>query len=117
MGFRNGCYAKVWKIERPEGKKYASVSLSVSRKRREGEGYETIFSDYVMFTGNALQSIDQLHTGDRIRLMDVDVNNAYKKDTKEKRYFFFVSEWEPADSRANQSPTDPAPTDDGDIPF
>lgn len=78
MGFRQGAYAKVWKIKRESGKKYTDVQISTSKKDKDGN-YNTDFSSWVRFIGKAHEDVAKLNDGDRIKLGEVEVTNSYDK--------------------------------------
>lgn len=94
MGFHNGAYAKVWKIE--VFQKYSKVNLSTSIKGKDTGKYETDFSAFVSFVGDAHKSILSLNEGDRIKLVSTDVTTNIKKQTGEKFTNYTLFEWEPA---------------------
>ena len=116
MGFTNGSFAKVWSIELPKDKKFANVNLSISRKRKDADGYETTFSGFVSFVGDAYKKIGKLKEKDRIKILATDVDSSYNKEKKESKYFFKVFDWEPANTSSTTQNTHPSDSDD-DIPF
>ena len=91
MGFRQGSFAKVWSLDRNE--KYSVGNLTISRKKQDGEGYETEFQDgYVRFVGNAheaLKGLDIPKSGLSIKIASCDVTNRYDPE-KKKVYTNFV---------------------------
>ena len=80
MGFRKDAYAKVWKLEKPEGKNYFNAQISINRKK--DDGYETEFSSFVRLVGEASKKAESLNVEDNliIKLGDVDVTNNYVKE-------------------------------------
>jgi hypothetical protein len=80
MGFRTGSYAKIWKIDRKE--KYSDVQLSISKKNKQTDQYETEFSSTVRFIASANDDLRNITEGDRIKLGDCDVTNSFDKETK-----------------------------------
>lgn len=80
MGFRSGSYATVWEID-PRSDSWTKGRISISRKNKQTDEYETDFSGYVSFVGtNAASKAAKLKVKDRIRIGDVDVNNRYDKE-------------------------------------
>lgn len=104
MGFHNGAYATVWSVE--DKGRYSLVQLSISDKNRDGE-YETSWSSYVTFAGGkctAHQMVKDLglKRGDRIRITSTDERSTYNKETKEKRFYHTVFEFEPVENNGGQ---------------
>lgn len=102
-----GGYAKMWSIK--FNQKYADVRISISRKNKQTNEYETEFARYVRFIGHAYQRLCNIYptlnfvqttnqNGDviceapknnggkanppTIRLRNVDVTNKYDKEKK-----------------------------------
>ena len=88
MGFRTGAYATVWEIRQGNGN-YAEARLSISKKNKETDSYETDFSGYVRLVGEAYQKAGNITERDRIRIDACDVTTYYKKD-KNVTYTNFV---------------------------
>ncbi len=114
MGFRNDAYAKIWKIAKPDGKKYAEVELSISRKNKETGQYETTFSSkFVRFLGTAYTKIDSICEGDRIKISSCDVESWYNKESGKGGFTFLVFGFEPANAGEQSSTkSDPKPADE-----
>ena len=117
MGFRNGAYATVWEVK-PISATCTQVKLTISKKARDGSGYETDFSGYVRFVGtNAASSAAKLHEKDRIKLGDTDVTTYWQAEKKvtytNYACFSFESANANGQSRSNAAPT-PA-VDEGEI--
>lgn len=81
MGFRNGAYATIWEVKQGKGN-YTDVRLSISKKNKQTEQYETDFSGFVRFIGTAHQKASSLKEKDRIKLGDCEVTNSYDKEKK-----------------------------------
>lgn len=115
MGFRNGAWAKIWDIKIAENGKSASVKISISKKDEETGTYKQTFGQFVRFAGDALKKVKSLNAGTRVKLVSVDVENKYDKETKVTTYYHTVWDIQPASgsTAAQSSQTD----DDGDIPF
>ena len=105
MGFCNGSYAKIWKIEHKSGT-WARVNLSVSIKDRDTGEYTTEFSGFVDFFGTAnVQHLSRHKEGDRIQLERVDVRTP-KDETTGKYYTNYIC-WsfkEPDESPGGKQP-------------
>lgn len=104
MGFHNGVYATVWSVEDKGG--YMKVQLSISEKNRTTGEYETIWGDYVNFSGGKCAAYQKakdfgLKRGDRVRILSADQRNRYDKDAKTKYYNTAVFDFEMADSANN----------------
>lgn len=82
MGFRQGAYAKVWNIE--DKGNYSVGQVSISRKNKETNAYETEFQDgFVRFVGTAHNEIKGLQipeNGLSIKISSCDCTNHYDKE-------------------------------------
>jgi hypothetical protein len=105
------------------------VQLSTSRKNKKTNKYETDFSGYVAFVGDAYESAKTLKAKDRIKITSCDVSTSYNKEKKVQYTNFTVFSFEKQDGSASES-TKSAPTqtkktafsdeddvDDSDVPF
>lgn len=80
MGFRKDSYATVWSVESVSDT-MTKARISISRKNRNTNEYETDFSGFVSFIGSAVATKAlALKERDRIKLGDVDVSNKYDKE-------------------------------------
>lgn len=109
MGFRNGAYATVWETK-PGNGNWTDVRLSISRKNRDGE-YETDFSGFVRFIGDAHTGAAYLGEKSRIKIGECDVTNRYDKEKKVTYTNFAVFSFEDADG-GNAATQPPASTDE-----
>ena len=80
MGFRVGNFAKIWSYENKGN--YSTCRLSISRKNKNTNAYETEFSDgYVKLVGNAHADIQKVHVDEKkgynIKITACDVTNVY----------------------------------------
>lgn len=110
MGFRNGAYATVWETK-PGSGNWTDVRISISRKNRNGE-YETDFSGFVRFIGDAHTGAAYLVERSRIKIGECDVTNRYDKEKKVTYTNFAVFSFEDADG--NNTATTPPTSTDGD---
>lgn len=86
--FSNGSYASIWSVNKGKGN-YYDVRISTSRKRKDTGNYETDFSGFVRFCGEAGNQIASLEGKDggnrpitRVRLGNVGVTNTYDREKK-----------------------------------
>lgn len=126
MGFRTGAYGTVWTVE--DKGNYSNVKLTTSRKDKDGN-YQTDFSGFVRFIGEAHKVADQLKEKDRIKIGDVDVTQTYNKETQKTYTNFALFTFEMADGvkktdppakkeSPKKAPTKPVdPDSDEDLPF
>lgn len=92
MGFHIGSYATVWSVE--DKGKFSNVNLSTSRKNKQSGNYETDFSDYVSFVGDAHKDASRLKARDRIKITGCDTTNRYDKERGQKFYNHTVFSFE-----------------------
>lgn len=107
MGFRNGAYATIWEVKAGKGN-YSDVRLSISKKNKQTDQYETDFSGFVRFIGTAHQNAGSLKEKDRVKIGDCEVTNSYDKEKKVTYTNFAVFSFE--DANGNSS-TQTKPTD------
>lgn len=79
MGFRNDCYAKVWEVKQ-RAEKYTDAKISVSKKNKQTEQYETEFSGVVRFIGDAHKKAFDLIENSKIKVLNCDTTNKYSKE-------------------------------------
>lgn len=113
MGFRTGAYATIWEVKNGNGN-YTDVRLSISKKNKQTNEYETDFSGFVRFIGTAHQKATSLKERDRIKIGDCEVTNNYNKEKNVTYTNFAVFSFEDANSGGNannnqntQSKSDP----------
>ena len=116
--FSTGSYATVWKVE--DKGNYSVVSMSTSKKNKDGN-YETDFSSQIVrFLGTAHKQASTLKERDRIKLGNCGVTITKSDDY---RYFtnFLVFSFEAQDGGKNKTstPVTAAATSDSeeDLPF
>lgn len=109
MGFRTGAYATIWEVKQGKGN-YSDVRLSISKKNKQTNEYETDFSGFVRFVGTAHQSAGKLKEKDRIKLGDCEVTNSYDKEKKVTYTNFAVFSFEDANGGSNNTQSKPADT-------
>lgn len=123
MGFRNGAYAKVWSVEKVSDTN-TKLRISISRKNKQTNEYETDFQGFVSCVGSAAaKSALQLREGDRIKLGDTDVRTRYDKDKSVTytNFTLFSFETEGSEAPKKQAPDEVDPSegfnDDRALPF
>lgn len=94
MGFRQadsegrGGFARVWSIENKGN--YTTAKLSTSKKRKDGDGYETDFQDgFVRFIGSAHDKINKVVIGEKgitIQITSCEVTSSPYNSEKKKCY-------------------------------
>lgn len=118
MGFRKDAFATVWSVETVSDT-LTKGRISISRKNKQTDEYETDFSGFVSFVGTAAaKKAARLKEKDRIKLGDVDVTNRYDKEKNTTYTNFKVFSFEFPDSSGNAAPpaqnnTEPQPQVDG----
>lgn len=127
MGFKNGNFAKVWKVD-PKNDRVTELRISTSRKNKESGEYEQDFGGYVRCVGAACASkAASLAEGAKIKLGDVDVTRRYDKEAQKEYTNFTVFSFQ-TEEEAEQGteekpkaapPSDPEPKEPGEdtLPF
>lgn len=106
MSFRNGAYATVWEVK--PAANYTDVRLSTSRKSKQSGEYETDFSGFVRFIGDANRMAAGLKQRDRIKLGEVACTNQYVKDKNTTYHNYQCFNFEAAESISGRSQDNPA---------
>ena len=96
MGFRKDGFATVWQVKQGNGN-YTDVRISTSKKNKQTDQYETDFSGFVRFAGDAHKNASGLKEKDRIKLGDCDVTNSYSKEKNVTYTNYVVFNFEMAD--------------------
>ena len=73
MGLRSGCYATVWEVKEGKGN-YIDVQISTSKK--VNDAYQTDFSSWARFCGDAKGFASKLKVKDRIKISEFEVTNS-----------------------------------------
>lgn len=127
MGFRKESFATIWSVE-PVSDTVTKARISISRKNKQTEDFETDFSGFVSFVGTAAaKKAACLKERDRIRLGDVDVTNRYDKEKNTTYTNFKVFSFETqtkidgnshqVDTPAPEMTVDEGEVDDSRLPF
>ena len=102
MGFRTTAYATIWTVEEGRGNTL-KVRLSISKKNKDTGEYETDFSGFCTFIGNAKAKAEKLKPKDRIKLGDVDVTSWYNKDKGVEYITYKVFDFEMSDASSGNT--------------
>lgn len=92
MGFRQGAFAKIWKVENKGN--YHVAEMSVSKKNDAG-GYDVTWQNkFVRLVGTAHTQADKLDISKSVKIGACDVTNKYDKDknTTYTNYVIFAFE-------------------------
>ena len=122
MGLRTNCYATIWKIEPKE--KFTKVQASTSKKDKTTGNYETDWSGFINFVGQAHTEIVKYKEKDRIKIEEFEVTNKYDKEKKVTYTNYSVFKISDANNNAaTQSASakldsdDPSKVDEDGLPF
>ena len=103
MGFRQGTYARIWKVEDKGNYSVAQVS---TRKKKEDGKYETDFQDgFVRLVGSAhdvIKSMSIPENGVSVKISSCDVTRTYNADKKENYTNFVIFGLELADGSGTE---------------
>lgn len=114
MGFREGAWATVWEVKKnPSGRSF-NVNLSTSKKDRDTGEYETDWSGYAMFAGDAAKKAATLKRGDRIKLNGCEVTTKYVKEQEKKYTNYTVWDYEPSEFSSGGGKSKPVDEYEGD---
>ena len=96
MGLREGCYVKLWSAK--ENDHVITCQATVSRKRKDGEGYDTTFQGFISFFGDEckdkIRSLGLPEVSDRnnpvgktVKIAgSPDISSWYSRETKKGGY-------------------------------
>ena len=121
MGFRSNGYCTVWEVKAGKGN-YSDVRINTSKKNKQTDQYETDFSGWVRFIGDAHKNASGLKEKDRIKIGDCEVTNSYDKEKKVTYTNYAVFNFEMADGSVPKTNSDTGfkniPADiDEELPF
>lgn len=103
MGFRTGAYATIWEVKKGNGN-YTDVRMSISKKNKQTDQYESDFSGFVRLVGAAHQKANTLKERARIRIGDCEVTNRYNKEKNVTYTNFAIFSFEDASGNTNTNP-------------
>ncbi len=80
MGFRNNTFATVWEVKSVSNT-MTRARISISKKNKNTGEYEQDFGGWVAFIGTGCAGkAARLKERDKIRILEVDVDNRYVKE-------------------------------------
>lgn len=111
MAFKNNAFATLWNIDKENKKvakfsdKYADIQVTTSKKNKDGK-YETDFTGKVRCFGKALETLQELQftEKDKVKLVEVEVNNKYDPIKKQTYINYICWELEPVGDKPKQAP-------------
>lgn len=102
-----GGYARLWSIE--DKGNYSVGKISTSKKRKDGEGYETDFQDgFVRFIGSAhekAKTINLTEKGITIQITSFEVTTPYDVNSKKKYTNYAVFAFDIPDDNSSSNST------------
>lgn len=115
--FSNNSYAKIKEVENKGN--YSNCKISISKKNKETNKYDTDFIGWVKFLGKAHNQKPQ--ADQRIKIVSCGVQNCYTKDDKLeflKSPSYIVFDYELQDTENNHATLTPlADVDEEELPF
>lgn len=100
-----GGFARVWSVE--DKGNYSVVKISTSKKRKDGDSYETDFqTNFVRFVGDAhklLSSIDVTEKGVSIQITNCEATTPYNAETKKSYNNYVVYAFDLPEGNASSS--------------
>lgn len=100
-----GGYARLWSVENKG--KYSVAKISTSKKRPDGDGYETDFQDgFVRLVGSAhekAQTLDITEKGITIQVVSFEVTTPYNHETKKGYTNYAIFAFDVPDSNSNST--------------
>lgn len=98
-----GGFARIWSVE--DNGRYSVAKVSTSKKRRDGEGYETDFqSGFVRLVGkahNKAQSIEVSEKGVGIQITNCEATTPYNAETKKGYNNYVIYDFDLLDNNAS----------------
>lgn len=118
MGFAQGNFAKVWKVEQGKGN-YLVAEMSTSKKNKDTGKYDTDWQNkFVRLVGTAKTQAESFKGGESVKIGRCDVTNSYDKDKKVTYTNYVVFNFD--DANASGGNTNSKPTTDlgeSELPF
>lgn len=114
MGFSQGNFAKVWKVDQGKGN-YSVAQMSTSKKNKDTDKYETDWQNsFVRLVGTANDQAKAFKDGESVKIGRCDVTNNYDKEKKITYTNYVVFSFEDANgnSGGNTKPKSTPKTDD-----
>lgn len=98
MGFRDGAYCKLWKLD--TSGKYPQGQISISRKDKDTGEYVDDFSGFVSFIGEAATAVKKIPASGRFKIKGCDVSRVWNKEKQREYINFRVYDLEDATNTA-----------------
>jgi len=121
MGFKQGGFAKIWKLENKGN--YHVAEMSTSKKNKNTDQYETDWSNkFVRLVGTAHNQADKLDITHNVKIGACEVTNKYDKDKNTTYTNYVVFGFEENDKKENGTKNttpkpDPSAKTDGYYPI
>lgn len=80
--FSDGSFAKVWKVEKVEGKNYYVAEMSTGKKGDDGKYVNDWRDGKVRLVGDAAKKAATINVGDSVKIGRCGVTNSYDKEKK-----------------------------------
>ncbi len=98
MGFRDGAYCKLWKLD--TSRKFPQGQISISRKDKQTGEYVDDFSGYVDFMGEAANAIQKIPAQGRFKIKGCDVSRIWSKEKQREFINFRIFDLEPVEQNS-----------------
>jgi len=98
MGFHDGAYCKLWKLD--TSRKFPQGQISISRKDKQTGEYVDDFSGFVDFMGEAATAVQKLPAQGRFKIKSCDVSRVWSKEKQREFINFRIFDLEPAEQNA-----------------
>lgn len=124
MAFKNNCVCTLWNnkqtgkvVTEYDGKIYADIQISTSKKNKNTEKYENDFVGTVRCFGKAKEKLLEvvLKEKDKVKLLEVETSNHYDATRKQTYYSFVCWDLEIVEQE-NKRPKEPQIVDNGAMP-
>ena len=107
MGFGQGKYAHVWKLE--DKGNYHVAEISTSKKDKETDKYETDWSNkFVRLVGTAHQQAPKLDIAKNVKIGACEVTNKYDKEKNTTYTNYVIFNFDDVDGGSKESKSDKA---------
>lgn len=121
MGFGQGNFAKVWKVEDGKGN-YSVAQMSTSKKNKTTGEYETDWqNNFVRLVGTANDQAKSFKEKESVKIGRCDVTNNYDKEKKITYTNYVIFNFEDANTSgggdAKPKSITPPSVEDDDLPF
>ena len=94
MGFRDGAYCKLWKLDMSG--KFPQGQISISRKDKTTGEYVDDFSGFVSFIGEAANAVQKIPNQGRFKIKGCDVSRIWNREKQREFINFRIYDLEDA---------------------